>query len=90
MVIYLKHDIHGTKVACTEAEAAADCSNGWQRFDPCPAVVAPVVEPEPAAEAEAKEVELSLNDLRELYADQFGTAPHHRKTAETLRKELGL
>jgi len=31
-VIYLRHDKHGTKVACGEQEAAADCANGWQRF----------------------------------------------------------
>jgi len=34
MVIYLKHPVHGTKVACMEAEAAADERNGWSRFDP--------------------------------------------------------
>ena len=31
-VIYLRHDKHGTKVACSDGEAAADCANGWQRF----------------------------------------------------------
>ena len=34
MVIYLKHPVHGTKVACMEAEASADERNGWVRFDP--------------------------------------------------------
>lgn len=31
MVIYLMHPKHGSKVACSEAEAAYDESNGWFR-----------------------------------------------------------
>lgn len=34
MIIYLKHPIHGTKVATMEAEAEADKENGWVEFDP--------------------------------------------------------
>lgn len=34
MIIYLKHPIHGTKVATLEAEADADKENGWVEFDP--------------------------------------------------------
>ena len=34
MVIYMKHPIHGAKVACEEWEAVADEKNGWVRFDP--------------------------------------------------------
>ena len=30
MVIYLRHEIHGTKVACSELEATHDCANGWE------------------------------------------------------------
>jgi hypothetical protein len=33
MVIYLRHPVHGTKVACAEAEAVYDEKNGWVRFD---------------------------------------------------------
>jgi len=33
-VIYLSHPIHGAKVATMEAEAQADESNGWSRYDP--------------------------------------------------------
>lgn len=33
MVIYMKHPIHGTKVATAELEAVADEKNGWVRFD---------------------------------------------------------
>jgi len=32
-VIYLRHPVHGTKVACIEAEAVYDEKNGWVRFD---------------------------------------------------------
>jgi hypothetical protein len=31
-VIYLRHPIHGEKVAIAEEEAAADEENGWERF----------------------------------------------------------
>lgn len=34
MIIYLKHPVHGTKVATLEAEADADKENGWVEFDP--------------------------------------------------------
>jgi hypothetical protein len=32
MSIYLRHDIHGTKVATMELEAIADEQNGWVRY----------------------------------------------------------
>ena len=34
MVIYLKHFLHGTKVAIAEEEAIADEKNGWVRYTP--------------------------------------------------------
>jgi hypothetical protein len=32
MVIYMRHSIHGNKVAIAEAEAEADEKNGWERY----------------------------------------------------------
>jgi hypothetical protein len=32
MNIYLRHDLHGTKVATMELEALADEENGWVRY----------------------------------------------------------
>ena len=32
-VIYLRHPVHGTKVACAESEADYDEKNGWVRYD---------------------------------------------------------
>ena len=32
--IYLRHDVHGVKIATLELEAEADEENGWERFDP--------------------------------------------------------
>ena len=32
MVIYLKHPVHGAKVATMELEAEADERNGWVRY----------------------------------------------------------
>jgi len=34
MNIYLKHPIHGAKVATMELEAEADEANGWTRYNP--------------------------------------------------------
>ncbi len=34
MVIYMRHPVHGNKVAIAEAEAEADEKNGWERFEP--------------------------------------------------------
>lgn len=33
-VIYLRHPVHGAKVAISDHEADADEENGWERFDP--------------------------------------------------------
>jgi hypothetical protein len=33
MHIYLRHPVHGTKVAISDAEATSDEENGWRRFD---------------------------------------------------------
>lgn len=38
-MIYLRHPVHGTKVATMELEAEADERNGWRRFDPTTPVV---------------------------------------------------
>ena len=52
-VIYLRHPIHGAKVACSDMEAEFDMNRGWEPFDPTqpepePVPAAPVaVEPEP-------------------------------------------
>ena len=41
-VIYLKHPVHGAKVACSDMEAQNDRANGWVEFDPiAPAPLAP-------------------------------------------------
>lgn len=34
MNIYLRHPVHGTKVATMDAEVKADMENGWVIFDP--------------------------------------------------------
>ena len=42
-VIYLKHLVHGEKVACGDLEASIDRANGWFDFDPTVIEVGPVV-----------------------------------------------
>ena len=46
-VIYLKHPIHGHKVACSDLEAEHDENNGWEIYT----VDTPVVEEETEVEA---------------------------------------
>lgn len=45
MVIYLKHAVHGTKVAISDAEATEDAKSGWVVYThDTPKVAAPVEE----------------------------------------------
>lgn len=60
-VIYLRHPIHGAKVACSDMEAEHDFAHGWEEFDPT--VPQPQPEPEPV-EAVAVEPE-PVNSLAE-------------------------
>ena len=32
--IYLRHPVHGTKVACMDSEANYDKTQGWSEYDP--------------------------------------------------------
>jgi len=47
MVIYLRHPVHGTKVAISDIEAAQDLRNGWIVFNPDLPAAAVASEPEP-------------------------------------------
>lgn len=82
-VIYMRHDIHGTKVACSEPEAVADEAKGWKRYE-IAALLKPTVN---ALAVQAKTVD-ELAELRKKYAAKFGAKPHHKKSAETLKREL--
>lgn len=48
MTIYLRHPVHGTKVATMAMEAEFDEQNGWERYNPdtpsAPEVAAPANE----------------------------------------------
>jgi hypothetical protein len=48
-VIYLRHPVHGAKVAISDMEAKTDIQNGWKEFDPA----APVTDPDPQVEVVA-------------------------------------
>jgi len=53
-VIYLKHPVHGSKVAIAELEAAYDETHGWVRYDPNEKPVVPekpTVKPKPTPPA---------------------------------------
>lgn len=60
-IIYLKHSLHGTKIANMEAEANADVENGWVVYNPTKQSAKPVnqlaeVAVEAAVEVEVEEV----------------------------------
>ena len=57
-IIYLKHPIHGTKVATMDAEAEHDEANGWERYelDTQPEIIEEVVEEVIAAPVNTLEV----------------------------------
>lgn len=74
-IIYMRNPQGGCKVAIAEEEAVEDEKNGWVRYNPATSL-APV---SPAPD---------LDDLRDLWKAKYGKMPHHKKTAETLRKEL--
>lgn len=62
-VIYLKHFLHGTKVAVMELEAIADEKNGWSRYNPNE-----LAAPEPKPEAKrnyTRRPTLTLNGATE-------------------------
>ena len=54
-VIYLKHPVHGTKVACSEIEADYDRGNGWVDFDPAPPSVPAFLATKPEVESDLPE-----------------------------------
>lgn len=44
MIIYMRHPVHGTKVAISDIEAAADEKAGWERYQ-VGALLTPADEP---------------------------------------------
>lgn len=56
-MIYLKHPVHGTKIAIVELEAENDEKNGWVRYTlDTPSVVEEEPATEPAAPVNTLEV----------------------------------
>jgi hypothetical protein len=41
MHYYLRHPVHGTKVAISEMEVTLDSENGWEEYDPLDDVETP-------------------------------------------------
>jgi len=72
MVIYLRHETHGEKVASEENEARFDESHGWKRYDPF-SKIAPI---------------LTDDEIRAEWAAKFGKQPHHKKSVDSLKREL--
>jgi hypothetical protein len=50
MNIYLRHPVHGLKIAISDVEAAMDAEHGWEEYDPLEPAARqdePVASPEP-------------------------------------------
>jgi hypothetical protein len=47
-IIYLRHPVHGTKIASLDMEAEFDEENGWERYNPEEPVESARVEEPPA------------------------------------------
>jgi hypothetical protein len=92
--IYLRHARHGTKVACSDAEAVADEANGWERYQ-----VAALLQPMAAASVPVAPVitiletptddRTELEYWREQYRLRKGESPHWLKKVESLKRDLG-
>lgn len=54
MFYYLRHPVHGTKVAISEMELENDYEDGWEEFDPA----------EPAVQEEEPAPSASVNALK--------------------------
>jgi hypothetical protein len=53
MNIYLRHPVHGLKIAISDVEAAMDHEHGWEEYDP----LEPAAQPEePAASPEPNQL----------------------------------
>ena len=77
-VIYLRHFLHGEKVACGELEAKADRGNGWVDFDPYENVASKPDAPPPETPKTkgSKKSEVGMSDNTLLNAlGLSGTAP---------------
>ena len=61
-VIYLRHSIHGAKVAISEEEANTDAGYGWERFD----IASLNLEPEDETETD------DLDSVNEMVAPKRG------------------
>jgi hypothetical protein len=51
MNIYLRHPVHGLKIAISDVEAAMDAEYGWEEYDPLEPAARqdePAASPEPA------------------------------------------
>jgi hypothetical protein len=55
-VIYLKHPIHGHKVACNDLEAEYDENYGWERYT----IDTPIVEETAVEESVVEELETEI------------------------------
>ena len=87
MVIYLKHDRHGTKVACSDAEAKADEKNGWVRYTVAGREDQTCALLEKTKDAVTPSV-VSREELAGQYEVKFGKKPHHRMSLATIQSQL--
>lgn len=74
MEIYLKHPVHGEKVAYSEAEANEDKKHGWEIID--------------NNQSLDLSDDMGFDDASALYEQKFGEKPHHRMKLETIMAKV--
>lgn len=75
--VFLKHPVHGKKIASLRAEAENDKKNGWVE----------VTNGEFYGKQEEKE-EKTHGDIVSRYVEKFGKKPHHKMKPETIEAAL--
>ncbi len=89
-VIYLRHIVHGTKVACSEQEAKYDETKGWKRYSLDSEL--PAVDEHPAdelpQETQAEPAEEDIDVLRSAWEAANGKPADKRWGVNKLRKGL--
>ena len=74
MIIALRHEMHGTHIAYSDAEAKSAEENGWKRDPDLSRVLAgqPMID----------------KSVVDQYKEKFGKAPHHLMKQENIEKAL--
>ena len=87
-VIYLRHPVHGAKVATMDMEATYDEGHGWERFDPTVKVDPLDHDMDGKKGGSLPQSGDDVKALRAAYTEKFGKKPFAGWNADTLKQKL--